>query len=95
MPLMSQWTSHIKDPEKKAEFSKLLRHSTMSLGRLQEIVKESKEGLLRTERSAKAFENPNWAFAQAHTNGMLQAYDNMLKLLSFLDDEEQKANGRR
>ena len=86
------WTQHISDPEKKEEFAKLLRNSTVSLGRLRDIVRELQTSILTTERSNKVYESPNWTYLQAHTNGMLQAYDNIDRLLSFLDEEQK--NGR-
>lgn len=88
------WSQHLKDPEKKEEFEKLLRNSTVSLGRLRDIVRELQTGLLQTERSNKVYESPNWTYLQAHTNGMLQAYGNIDRLLSFIDEEQKDGRTR-
>jgi len=85
--LATMWTDHISDPEKKTEFVKLVRNSTLSLGRLREINHKLQAGLLNSERNVKTYDNRNWTYLQAHTNGMLQAYGNIDRLLSFMDKE--------
>jgi len=85
--LATMWTEHISDADKKAEFVKLMRNSTLSLGRLRDIIRKLQTELLRSERSVKTYDNRNWTYLQAHTNGMLQAYGNVDRLLSFMDKE--------
>ncbi len=88
--MKTKWTQHITDPEKKAEFTKLLQNSTLSLGRLHDIVEQEMTSLYDQERSNGVYRNENWAYLQAHTNGMLNAYSNMLKLLSFAKDPKNE-----
>lgn len=92
--MQSIWFKHISDPDKKTDFEKLLRNSTLSLGRLREIIRELKEALHKTERSSSVYESPSWAFQQAHINGMLQAYSNIDQLLSFIDEETKNDRPR-
>lgn len=87
--IATKWTEHIKDPEKKKEFEKLLRHSNLSLGRLKEIAEDLLASLNRIEVKSEVYDNPNWAYKQADTNGMRRAYANIIQLLSFLDREDK------
>lgn len=85
--LATQWTEHCKTQEQKDKLEQLIRSSTMSLGRLREIVKQRMSALQVTERKADAYANPNWAYMQAHNNGMLAALASIDQLLSFMDKE--------
>lgn len=81
------WTENLSDPEKKAEFEKLLRNSTITLSRLRAIVQKYAKELMTVERNPKVFDDPNWAYKQAYTNGMLHTYAKLDQLLSFMDKE--------
>jgi hypothetical protein len=85
--LATEWTKHCKTPEAKARLEGLVRNSTISLGRLREIVQARIQALQTTERKPETYDSPNWAYKQSHTNGMLAAYNNIDQLLSFLDKE--------
>lgn len=84
-PLAIAWTTHCKDQESKAKFEALIRNSTISLGRLRDIVREFTSALYAQERKPDVYDTPNWAEKQAHINGMLAAYNNIDRLLSFMD----------
>lgn len=86
-PLSIEWTKGCKTPEEKASLEKLLRNSTISLGRLREIVRDRIKSLSVSERKIEAYSSPNWAYLQAHTNGMMAAYNNIDQLLGFFDKE--------
>ena len=85
--LSTEWTKRCKTEEQKQKLESLLRNSTISLGLLREIVRERIKSLERSERNVQAYENPNWASMQAHTNGMVAAYNSIDQLLSFTDKE--------
>ena len=81
--LATEWTKHLKDPEAKADFEKLLRNSTISLGRLREIVEEKLNALDRSEVKTEVYDSPNWAYKQADTNGARRVLMNLLAMLDF------------
>ena len=86
-PLSTEWTRSCKSPEDKEKVEKLLRNSGRSLGLLRDILERRIQELYRSERKVETYSSPNWAYMQAHTNGMLAAYNNIDQLLSFLDKE--------
>jgi len=85
--IATKWTEHLADPEKRKDFEKLLRNSTITLSRLREIVRGLIQEQLRVERRSDVYDSPNWSHKQADTNGMLRAYNNIDLLLSFMDKE--------
>lgn len=88
--LATMWTEHLQTGEEKVNFEKLLRNSTLSLGRTYDIVEGLMNSTIVSERSNKVYDSPNWTYLQAHTNGMLQAYGNILRLLAFAKDPKPK-----
>lgn len=83
--LATEWTKHLKDQEAKAEFEKLLRNSTISLGRLREILEDKLQALDRSEVKTDNYDSPNWAFRQADLNGTRRILMNIIDLLSFTE----------
>ena len=81
--LISVWTEHLKDQEDKDGFEKLLRNSTITLGRLREIIEARLRELERQEVKSTGYDNPNWPFKQADSIGMKRALRNILDLLAF------------
>lgn len=62
------WTKNMGQKEKEA-FETLLRNNTIIVRRLLEILAERKEEYERREISKTEYDNPSWAYKQAHTNG--------------------------
>ena len=89
------WTQHLSDPEKRKEFEKLLLNSTLSLGRLYDIIEMMMNEIYTKEEREEAYQTPNWAYLQAHANGRLQAYGNMLRLLDFAKDPKRNGPAQR
>lgn len=87
--MKTQWTSHIQDPDKREEFKKLLQNSTLSLGRLYDIVEQKMSEVYSKEEREETYKTPNWAYLQAHQNGRLQAFGEMLRLLDFAKDPKR------
>lgn len=80
------WTQHLKTEEERKEFQKLLQNSTISLGRLYDIVYMLMTQVYEKEKREDAYQTPNWAYLQAHQNGRLQALGEILRLLEFAKD---------
>lgn len=80
--MLSIWTRHIKDPDEKTRVENELIHSPI-LKRLQELLKQAELELDVSERSVKAYDNPNWAYRQAHANGARQGINKALALITF------------
>lgn len=62
------------------------------LEKLELIVTKDIEATLKTERSAKVYDNANWAYKQAHTNGYLKALGN---IKNYIDQYKLKQKEER
>lgn len=89
--MLSVWTRHITDPDQKARFEQELINSNV-LDRLRELLKQAELELDVSERSVKAYDNPNWAYRQAHANGIRQGFSKIKSLLTF---DKKETNDRQ
>ena len=81
--MLTVWTKNLKTPEEQENFNNQLLGARPVLQRLNELLDEKEKELDRSERSQKAYENPNWAYLQAHRNGcagMLQSIKELINL---------------
>lgn len=85
--MISEWTHHIKEADKKDQYQKSLIHSKWILEDLDKILTRMGTSLERQERSPQAYDCVNWAERQAHTNGFLQCL-HKIKFLINLDQKE-------
>ena len=81
--MITTWTHHLKDEAEKLQFEKSLRSSRWILDRLNEILEEMDVSLDHQEISPKAYDNPNWAYKQAHLNGFRQCLVKISKLINL------------
>ena len=84
--MLTVWTKNLKTEAEKENFTNQLLGARPVLQRLNDLLEEKEAELDRSERSQKAYENPNWAYLQAHRNGcasMLQS----IKELTNLDQQ--------
>lgn len=81
------WTSHIKDNKEKEQFQQSVYGSKRVLDRLKGIIDELEKGVDRTEKDAHIYENPSWAYLQAHWNGYKAALTAILKIVDL--DQQQ------
>lgn len=88
--ILIPWVKHLPKGESQEDFTKLLRNSTLVLGRLRILLEELEHKIERTERSFKAYEDPNWDVRQAHKNGYMHALDQVKELLSFIPTNYNK-----
>ena len=80
-----EWIRHLKTKQEQEEFEKSLRHTTEVLSRLRTIVEEKIQSVDREEISSSSYENPAWAYKQAHANGERAGLTKVLQLLAFLE----------
>lgn len=59
---------------------------------LKELLTRDFESSQVSERNIAAYDNPNWAYRQAHMNGYLKAIHKMLRLID-LDERKEESNG--
>lgn len=85
--MITAWTSHLSTDEEKKRFESEIRGSRHVLERLRDLIQADLSGLESSENSAKSYDNPNWAYLQAHKNGSRATYTTLLKLLN-LDPKE-------
>jgi hypothetical protein len=81
--MLTVWTKNLKTEEEKDNFNNQLLGARPVLERLHDLLNEKEVELDRSERTLKAYENPNWAYLQAHKNGcasMLQSIKELINL---------------
>jgi Cu2+-containing amine oxidase len=81
------WTNHLKTDEDKKSFAISVSRSKHVLNRLKSLIEQDLEATGKAEISLKAYDNLNWAYRQAHTNGYKKALTN---LLTLVDLDKQK-----
>lgn len=86
--LAIDWTKHVSDPEKKSDLEKTIRHSTVALSRLREILSERLKMIASMETRLDEYNSASWSHKQAHRNGQCSALKDIHQLLSFLDHKE-------
>lgn len=91
--MITAWTQNLSSDEEKKQFEDAVRSSKPILDRLAEILKGDQTNLTRREVSPSVYDNPNWAYRQAHANGYSACINNILTLLS-LDLKEQNESVR-
>lgn len=84
----SKWLQGLKTQEERQEFKKIVLNSRITLDKLKDIVYNSYIGCLSV--SSSDYDNPSWASKQAHLNGKMEAYTELILLLTFEDDSLQK-----
>jgi hypothetical protein len=85
LPLV--WTKHIKEPEKREDFEKLLRNSTTVLSRLQDILQEKEASLTSAEQSPETYRAAGYPYLQAHMNGRRAELREIQALLNFIGNK--------
>lgn len=82
------WTKHLTDEKEKQRFENEVRNSRTILDRLSDIITELEQGLEDQELNPKAYDSPNWAYRQAHANGVKSGLRKVKTLLN--PDQGQK-----
>ncbi len=85
--MISSWTDHLKSDSEKEQYIKSVRHSKWILDDLSKLLIKIENGLDRQELSPRAYDEPNWAFRQAHANGFRQCLNKVQTLIN-LDQKE-------
>lgn len=82
--LSVEWFRGIPDDKREAH-EKSIRHATLALNALKEIVEEDLRAFLDQETGKDVYETPAWAYQQADLNGRKKYAKKLLQLLSFLN----------
>ena len=88
--MLTAWTKNLKTEEEQYNFNNMLLGARPVLERLTELLNEKEDSLGKSERTIKAYDNPNWAYQQAHKNGsaaMLAAVKELINL-----DQQKEIN---
>lgn len=89
--MLTIWTKNLKTNEERDNFNNQVLSAKPVLDRLVQILSEREEELERSERSLKAYDNPNWAYMQAHKNGYYSMLQNVRDLINL--DQQKENNG--
>lgn len=79
--LSTEWTRHLKTEAERKEFQAKVLNDRLVLDRLSAIIEEKLTGLQSREVSSSEYDNPSWAYKQAHTNGIKAGLTAILNLL--------------
>ena len=82
-PLNSLWLQNDKG-EDRTKTESVVRNNVFLLTRLREIIDHKIAELERMEMTPTVYDNPSWAYKQAHINGVSQALNDIKKLTDFL-----------
>jgi len=80
------WTKHLKDPVEVERFKTYVKSSKLAFDHLIKLLEEKEAAINSEERSLSSYDNPNWAYRQAHRNGSRE----MLGFLKNLVDLDQQ-----
>lgn len=86
--MITAWTQRLTDPQEKDQYIKSLRNSKWVLEDLSKILTAMEKGIDRQELSPSQYDNPNWAYRNAHASGFRQCL-NQIQYLIALDHKEQ------
>lgn len=81
--MITAWTQDCKSPEEKNDRIDSLKRAKWVLDLAKTIMVT--DGIEAAELSPKSYDNPNWAYRQAHANGYKQAVKDFHKLLTIDD----------
>ena len=81
----SRWFAG-QDAHRSVELQKSLRPSDPVLIRLKQIVTKEKASV-ESPKTMEEYDSPSWSHKQADRLGQIRAYENLLTLLEFVDNE--------
>lgn len=83
-PIKLDWIKHISDPQRREDFEKTLRNSTLIFTRQNEILDEWERVLLNEETKKDQYSFGSWQCLQAHRNGNREIIQKLRDLISFV-----------
>lgn len=89
MGIPVEWTSDLTGPEKE-NFIAYLTNSGGVLRKLAKIIARKDNAVVRNQISPDSFKDPNWALKQAYDCGRTSALADVLRLIVFSPDKEDK-----
>ena len=81
----TRWIAGLKE-EQATEFKKALRSGDPVLIRLKQIILKEKANV-ESPKTLTEYDSPSWSHKQADRLGQIRAYENLLTLLEFVDNE--------
>lgn len=81
--MITVWTKHCKTEEDKDKYTQSLKRAKWLLDDLKGLVDSNYSATESLELSPKAYDNPNWAYRQAHSNGYKQALRDFKQLITI------------
>lgn len=86
MGLPLEWLSHLPQDSKERELlDQTIRNSTTVLLRFRDMLEHR---MYASQNTNTAFDSPAWAEKQAFSLGMRTAYEELLRLMNFLDNKD-------
>lgn len=89
--MYTRWTSHLKTPEEKQQFTNDILSAKSVLERLADMIDEDVDQLDKSEIDQRVYSIPNWSHLQAHKNGNRQSYAAIRQMID-LDQQKEPIN---
>lgn len=79
------WTSHLKDQDKRKKFEEHVRNAVHSAAweRLKELIDQKIEATGKLPTKLAEYDNPAWAYKQAHLAGYVSALNFVYDLINI------------
>lgn len=87
--MITAWTQHITNEDEKQRYLKSLKNAKWAFDDLSKMLDKHDADLETQEISPRSYDNANWPYRQAHTNGYRQAIRTIQKIIN-LDQKETK-----
>tara|TARA_Y100001963_G_C6789717_1_gene454806 strand:- start:59 stop:313 length:255 start_codon:yes stop_codon:yes gene_type:complete len=81
MSIKTEWLKGVNDPKEREKEKKIIENSNFLLDKLKEICYNKLTELENVNKSD--YDNPSWAYKQAHVNGEKQAYRSIIELCTI------------
>lgn len=75
------WTSGIKEADRKKEIQQSFKASVIMRKRLIELLQKKQDSSIKGSRSESGYDNPNWALKQADSRGYERALQEVMSLI--------------
>lgn len=82
--LSLEWTKGLEGKD-KTDMQETIRHSTIVLTQLIRVIDDKLDSIDRVEVDIHTYEDPAYAYKQAHINGKRASLEEIRRLLDFLE----------
>ena len=85
--MKTKWLQQLKTPAERDQFENIFKNSDFLLDKLKEIL----YNVIKDKQKSKIidYDNPSWAYKQAHINGYIKGLEDIIQLLEEKDNKDE------